>query len=112
MEAVRGWVWIFSGIAHLYHVTTFLFHLKTTGLCKFHFRYDLRRETFAILILRRNHYEYKLHIEYTMLDFNLSCKILKNFENPVENWLHAQELKAAFVNSFKRFLVLLSKLQN
>ena len=27
---------------------------------------------------------------------------MKNFENPVEDWLHAQELKAAFVNSFKR----------
>ena len=56
-----------------------------------------------LLLPRRNRYEYKLHIEYKMLDFNLWSKILKNFENPVENWLHAQELKAAFVNRFKRF---------
>ena len=57
-----------------------------------------------LLLPRRNRYEYKLQIEYKMLDFNLSSRILKNFENPVENSrLHAQELKAAFVNSFKRF---------
>ena len=40
----------------------------------FHFRNDLRRKTFAYLA-RRNRYEYKLHIEYTMLDSSVSSGI-------------------------------------